>query len=153
MKTKKSKSGKVSQILLTSWSTYCKRYVHPVKSDGSSLTAFQYFSNSGNVFFFGDAGFISCLSPASVSLDKATFFAGVSSLFSEVGELGSYSPSAFNLRLAENMKESCNRIFSFLWWKYCNTWSDLLTSTFGFDFLLRGFSRWLCFSFFVTVRW
>lgn len=94
----------LNNLLFTSWSTYCKRYVHPVKSDGSSLTAFQYFSSSGNVFFFGDAGLISCLSPVSVSLDKATFFAGASSLFSDVGELGSYSPSAFNLRLAKGTR-------------------------------------------------
>lgn len=72
-----------------------------MKSDGSSLTAFQYFSNSGKVFFFGDAGLVSCLvSPGSASVESATFFAGVSSLFSDVGELGSYSPSAFNLRLS-----------------------------------------------------
>lgn len=32
----------------TSLSTYCKRYVQPVKSAGSSLTALQYLSKSGS---------------------------------------------------------------------------------------------------------
>ena len=35
-------------VYLTAWSTYCNKYVQPVKSVGSSFTAFQYFSNNGN---------------------------------------------------------------------------------------------------------
>jgi hypothetical protein len=90
---------KVVSNLFTSWSTYCKRYVHPVKSAGSSLTAFQYFSSSGKAFFLGEAGFTSDFSFELTSDNIAIFLAGVSSLFSEVGELGSYSPSTVLLRL------------------------------------------------------
>lgn len=68
-----------------------------MKSVGSSLTAFQYLSNSGRDFFLGEAGFVSGLSFESE--ETANFLEGVSSLFSEVGELGSYSPSAVLLRL------------------------------------------------------
>lgn len=56
-------------------------------------------SNSGKIFFFGETGRASCFSPFSVSTVKAAFLAGVSSLVSDVGELGSYSPSAFNFLL------------------------------------------------------